>query len=936
MKKILYSLIAILVPILLTAQVVTVAPAFPKATDEVTITFDATQGTAGLKDCNCDVYLHTGVITSTSTSDSDWKHVVTSWGVANSAWKMTKVSGENNLYTYKISPSINSYYSIGGGEIVKKMAFVFRNADGSKEGKETGGEDIFVEVYPDDVTFSIALNSPTQVDIIVEKSSIIPVKVSVSEEAGITLYENGVELFYVLGESLDYNMTASQEGTHFVEIIADNGSETKSISFNYTVALENTIEDLPVGTEDGISVKNDSTVILVLYAPGKDHVFAIGDFNDWEINTDYQLTNTTDSIRWWIEISGLDINEEYGFQYLVNGNIRIGDPYSEIVLDPWNDKYISSQTFPDLKPYPKDKTSGIVSVFTTSVDDFVWENDEYERPQKEKLIIYELLLRDFLKTHNFQSLTDTLEYLERLGVNAIELMPVNEFEGNQSWGYNPSYHYALDKYYGSPEAFKILVDEAHKRGMAVIIDIVYNHAFSQCPLAKLYWDDGNFRPSADNPWLNQEAKHPYNVGYDFNHLSQATKYYVKRGLKHYLEDFHVDGFRFDLSKGFTQKQSYDNGQMAAYDGSRIGILKDYADFIWDVDDSAYVILEHFATNSEEKELSDYGMMLWGNMNHEYNEASMGYPSNLSWVTHKQRGWSKPHLIGYMESHDEERAMYKNLKYGNSNGAYTVKNLSIALDRMELNGAFFFTLPGPKMMWQFGELGYDFSINRCEDGSISDNCRLSPKPIRWDYQNDDIRKSLYDTWSKMIKMRDENEVFNTSDFNYSLNTFQKYIHLNSSNINVTIIGNFDVKTESINPQFQQPGWWYDYLSGDSINVINTSALIELKAGEYHIYSDKRMKGGGISSTNEQLNVENINIYPIPADEVINISFYSFITEEVNIEVLNLQGKLISRIKENILSGKNQIGLSIIDLNEGVYILKILGKTINLSEKLIVVK
>ena len=93
---------------------------------------------------------------------------------------------------------------------------------------------------------------------------------------------------------------------------------------------------------------------------------------------------------------------------------------------------------------------------------------------------------------------DTLNYLEELGINAIELMPVNEFEGNNSWGYNPSFHMALDKYYGTPEAFKALVDACHARGIAVILDVVYNHVFSQSPLAKLYWDPIAFKPTIDN------------------------------------------------------------------------------------------------------------------------------------------------------------------------------------------------------------------------------------------------------------------------------------------------------------------------------------------------------------------------------------------------------------------------------------------------------
>ena len=126
---------------------------------------------------------------------------------------------------------------------------------------------------------------------------------------------------------------------------------------------------------------------------------------------------------------------------------------------------------------------------------------------------------------------------------------------------------------------------------------------------------------------------------------------------------------------------------------------------------AYLILEHFADNSEEIVLSNYGFMLWGNLNYSFNQNTMGYASgsDVSWLSYKTRGWNSPHVVGYMESHDEERLMVKNLAYGNSNGGYNVKDLSTALDRQEAASVIFYGIPGPKMLWQFGELGYDKSI-----------------------------------------------------------------------------------------------------------------------------------------------------------------------------------------------------------------------------------
>ena len=105
------------------------------------------------------------------------------------------------------------------------------------------------------------------------------------------------------------------------------------------------------------------------------------------------------------------------------------------------------------------------------------------------------------------------------------------------------------------------------------------------------------------------------------------------------------------------------------------------------------------------------------MHSEYLQATMGYGGDLSRAIHSNRGWNYPHLISYMESHDEERIMFTNLLYGNSYNGYDTKDFNTAIDRMKLAYTFLLLAPGPKMMWQFGELGYDYSIELCENGNL---------------------------------------------------------------------------------------------------------------------------------------------------------------------------------------------------------------------------
>ncbi|RYY41986.1 MAG: 1,4-alpha-glucan-branching protein, partial [Chitinophagaceae bacterium] len=324
------------------------------------------------------------------------------------------------------------------------------------------------------------------------------------------------------------------------------------------------------------------------------------------------MKRTPDANYYWLRITGLTPGTEYAFQYLVDGNIRIGDAYAEKILDPWNDEYINTPTvvYPGLKPYPAGLTTGIVSVLQTAAPTYSWQTNNFSRPDKRNLMVYELLLRDFLTRHDWTGMTDTLNYIKKLGINTIELMPINEFEGNISWGYNPDYYLAPDKYYGPKNDLKRFIDMAHSRGIAVVMDIALNHSFGLSPMVQLYWNSALNRPAADNPWFYETARHPYNVGFDMNHGSAATNYFFSRVVEHWLTEYKVDGFRFDLSKGFSTNNYCTTGNCdtqgeinnwSSYDASRITIWKKYYDTLQLKSPGSYVILEHFAANSEEAE-----------------------------------------------------------------------------------------------------------------------------------------------------------------------------------------------------------------------------------------------------------------------------------------------------------------------------------------------
>ncbi len=814
---------------------ITTNPEFPVATNSVTLTFDATG--SDLESYTGDLYAHTGVSVE---GIGDWQHVIGSWGNNSTQPQLTSLG--NDKWELQITPTINDFYNVGGSEVVTKMAFVFRNADGSKQ---TG--DLFVDVYS--TTLDITFSKPDTTKIY-SFNDVVEIQAVSLAATSMQLFINDVNVSNSSTNNISYSHTIDATGNNTIKIIATDGTDTEEKTINIFVRTDSQIAELPSSNlVDGINYIDDNTVTLVLFAPFKDFAFVKGSFDNWEISADNQMFKTSDGKRYWLTLSGLTAGQEYIYQYIVDGAITIADPYADKISDPWNDHYISNVTYPNLIDYPTGKTSGIASVFQTAQSPYNWQIENFAKAENEDLVIYELHIRDFIASHNYQTMIDTISYLKELGISAIELMPINEFEGNSSWGYNPSFYFAPDKYYGTKDKLKEFIDVCHQNGIAVINDIVLNHSFGQSPFVQLYFDPdaGDYgQVTAENPWYNVHSPNTdYSWGYDFNHESPETKELVSRVVKYWLNEYKFDGFRFDFTKGFTN--TIGNGW--AYDASRIQILEDIADTIWQTSPGAYMICEHLTDNSEEKVLAEYGIMLWGNITHSYAQASMGYTDDwdFSWTSYQKRGWESANLISYMESHDEERMMFKNITYGNSFGDYNVKDEAVALKRTELAGAFFFAIPGPKMIWQFEELGYDVSID--------EPCRVCEKPIKWNYFEEENRKNLYSYFKTFINLKKNNEVFSTDNFTLNLTGSLKQITLLHSSMNVVIYGNFGLEDKTGSPNLSSSSIWYDYYTQQEYNG---SSSFTLTPGEYKILTSVKLDLPDIPDVQSEPIVSNIII------------------------------------------------------------------------------
>ena len=714
------------------AQVTTVPGIIQKGYDgEITIIFNPNEGNKGMASAT-QCYAHTGLITSASSNDGDWKYVVEEWRKNTSKTQMTKDGANWKL----VISNIYEYYNCPATTEIKKLAFVFHDGpSGSKEGKTSDGKDIMVELVEAGLAVSITSALPE----ISKQGDKVKLQCIATEAAQLSLTLNGKEVATKEGTELIYEHTLSEVGDYIFTFSAKKDDEKKEVTVQTCVVDAPTKATRPAGIVNGIyyDEKDPTKVTLCTYAASKtapaQHVFVVGDFNDWAVSNTYQMKQ--DGNYFWLEITGLTPQQEYAFQYMVvraDGVVKkISDLYSEKVLhkdDQWEPKTVN----PDLMDYPA-KGDGYVTVIQTNKPEFQWSDAtlNFKRPDKNNLVIYEAWVYDHTITRDIQGMTDRMFYYEDMGINAIELMPIQEFDGNKNWGYSPNHYFALDKAYGTPEQMKTFIDECHKRGIAIILDMVFNHATGLNPMNKLYpW--GN--DLSHNPWFNVTAPHGDNVYEDWNHDFEPAHEMFIRALQYWLTEYKVDGFRLDLSHGLC----------GATAGTSVRNIKDYYEKgVKAVSPDAYMILEHWGNNcdSDRRELISNGMLCWDNTTNAYYQTAMGWLKDGDSFSNANRDG----YVSYCESHDEERAFFKVKRWGNGDLQTDAEE---RISRVPVNMAFLTLLNGPQMFYHFAEFGFDYSKWQSETGVWGkDDEGKSPygDPIQNDYNYKMEPKARIETW-----------------------------------------------------------------------------------------------------------------------------------------------------------------------------------------------
>lgn len=894
MKKTLLLFAAIsmsALPEIAAQEIVETQPAIlQEASQNVKIIYYADRGNRGLMDYTGDVYAHTGVITSLSTSSSDWKYAPAKWGDNSAKYLMTRKSA--NVYELDLG-TIRGYYGITNAtETVSQLAFVFRNADGTRDGKTAAGGDIFVTVAKPG--FQVQLTSDASSNLITSPTE-VNFTLNSTSDASLAIKVNGTTVKSGNGTQLTASYKFSEQGSYTVEGSAMSSGNSAKQTISITYAGESPEAPYPGGGVPKMgAVKNaDGTVTFCLAAPLKKSVMLVPSWDNYEMlssnvmnRCDYEGVS-----YFWKTVPGLADGQYYMYYYIVDGTIKVADPYARLVLDPYSDKYLNPEVFPDCPAYPYDiLDDAVLAVYKSDINDYDWKATSFKIPAHSNLIVYEMLLRDFTGTvgeakgnGNLLLAMEKLEYLRDLGVNVVELMPIMEFNGNNSWGYNTNFYFAPDKYYGSPTDYKEFIDKCHEYGMAVVLDIVFNQCDGLNPWYMMY------KPG-DNPFFNKEAPHDYSVLNDWNQSYPLVEQQWKDCLTYWMTEYNVDGFRFDLVKGLGDNDSYGSGT-EAYNASRVARMKRMSAIMKSVKPDAIHINENLAQAQEENEMAADGQLNWSNINSQSSHFAEGNAANSSlggfYAPNYDRTWGS--TVSYAESHDEQRVNYNQQKYGANDPIK--RKVGPQMVRLGSMAAQMLMSPGSHMIWQFGELGDGQNTKNANGGNNTD-----PKIVVWNYLDDPDRKGLCETYAALNWIRRDNAELFAEDATVDIKVGDsdwakgRTIRLTKGDKELVLLVNPEIRTTvtvssatSIMTQENAKVLVATYGTTPTATVAGGNVSVSLAPGSFALIGTDNVQSAitDIASDSEQIkiyggegkvivegNAERVNIYTLTGTEVNN--------------------------------------------------------------------
>lgn len=434
------------------------------------------------------------------------------------------------------------------------------------------------------------------------------------------------------------------------------------------------------------------------------------------------------------------------------------------------------------------------------VDDYVWQHDDNPLPPNNDLVIYEILVSDFSGGEDdpyprgkFEHITEKLDYLCKLGINAIELMPIQEFPGDEGWGYNSRYYFAVESSYGSTVDLKHLIDECHARGIRVILDIILNHSDYEAPLTQIDYDY----------WYLKDPKDPdFNWGpeFDYDHYDENLDLYpaqefVKNIVRFWITEYHIDGFRYDAVK---QMGHFDFLRQLTDEAAKLAHPKPFyniGELIPEVPEATNLDgpLDACWRDGFQHQVTP---MLWGE--------DIDIETFKELIDAKRSGYmGAVNVINYLSNHDHDHLMAQLAKHEVFDDA--------AFKRAKLGATIVMTAMGVPLIW----MGEEFGSYKSKT--------LDPAKIDWSLLGNDRNRDLWENYRGLISLRKHSHALRTNNVEFfHENPDDKviaFIRWNDEGSRVIVVINFsdqylaDYKV----PNFPHDGTWHEWINDYDIEI-----------------------------------------------------------------------------------------------------------------------
>ncbi|MBD2195840.1 MULTISPECIES: alpha-amylase family glycosyl hydrolase [Calothrix] len=544
-----------------------------------------------------------------------------------------------------------------------------------------------------------------------------------------------------------------------------------------------------------------SLIDFKLFAPRNQKASLIGSFSDWqetpmEKNVDgyfYTQVNLADGI----------------YQY----KFRVQSQSPNFSPDEWVDV---------IDPYATDvdeqQKVGLVQIKNGKriVDSYSWQYDDIPLPENNELVIYEMHIADFTggevdreKRGQYLDAIEKLDYLQELGINAVELMPVNEYPGDYSWGYKVRHFFATESSYGSTADLKRLIDECHSRGIRVFMDGIYNHTDEECPLMLIdrnywYYEYMHYPEDPDNYWGPEFNYDNYDEKLDVKPAWQ----YVGDVVRFWVQEYHIDGIRFDAvrqlanfdflhwlaqqAKKNTVKKPFYNIAEHIPDTNKVTAPEGPLDACWH-ESFHYFIVPHVC--GEKFELDHLKQVL--------DPRQQGYKTGTN-------------AINYISTHDRER-LFREL---GDRGIFD----QAAFTRAKLAAVLLMTAVGIPMLW----MGEEFGEHKRKSEKVT-----QPKKIAWPLLENPQNRDLFDYYKKLIALRKHNLALQSDNIEFFHEDTQakllSYLRWDNQGSQVVVVVNFadDYLNDYQIPNFPKAENWQDWFTNTPVEVSEDALITDIQ-------------------------------------------------------------------------------------------------------------